>query len=88
MDFNSKYSHWHEKVLKPALERTPERKSGFSTPSGLEMPRVAIPQDFDYETDLGFPGEYPFTRGVQPTMYRAKLWTMRQYAGYASAEEF
>jgi methylmalonyl-CoA mutase N-terminal domain/subunit len=51
------------------------------------MPRLGLPEDFDYMQELGFPGEYPFTRGIQPTMYRGRLWTMRQYAGFASAEE-
>ena len=51
------------------------------------MTEINLPQERDYQEELGFPGEYPFTRGVQPNMYRGRLWTMRQYAGYASAEE-
>ena len=80
---------WREKVLLPALKRSPERDT-FETSSGLKLDTVYAPEDIaglDYERDLGYPGEFPFTRGVQPTMYRGRLWTMRQYAGYASAEE-
>ncbi|HJW82685.1 MAG TPA: methylmalonyl-CoA mutase family protein, partial [Anaerolineae bacterium] len=67
----------------------PERKPRFTTSSNIELERVHTPYDreIDYDRDVGFPGEYPFTRGVQPTMYRGRLWTMRQYAGYASAAE-
>ncbi len=81
---------WRENVLEPALERTPERAGDFATPSGLHIERLYTPEDladFDYERELGYPGEFPFTRGVQPTMYRGRLWTMRQYAGYGTAEE-
>ncbi|HEX9990287.1 MAG TPA: methylmalonyl-CoA mutase family protein [Chloroflexia bacterium] len=81
---------WEEKVLDPALERTPERSSEFQTPSGIPIDRLYTPEhlaDFDYDQELGYPGQYPFTRGVQPTMYRGRLWTMRQYAGYGNAEQ-
>ncbi len=79
---------WHDEVLKPALENFPERKTDFTTGSGIPLPRVALPQEGeDYLGKLGFPGDKPFTRGVYPTMHRGRLWTMRQYAGYASAEE-
>ena len=80
---------WEQETLNPSINRFPERKDEFRTPSGLPLPRLMIPpeQGRDYEQDLGFPGEYPFTRGVYPSMYRGRLWTMRQYAGYASAEE-
>ncbi len=80
---------WEEETLSPTLDRYPERKAKFQTPSGIPVPRVLDPPDPDpdYDEELGFPGEYPFTRGVQPTMYRGRFWTMRQYAGYASAEE-
>lgn len=74
--------------------RFPERKGEFSTGSGDPIHRLYTPkdleigpQDFDYEQDLGFPGQYPYTRGVQPTMYRGRLWTMRMYAGFGTAEE-
>ena len=81
---------WEERKLAPALKRGPERKKKFATTSGIEIQRQYDPADldgFEYVTDLGFPGEYPFTRGVQPTMYRGRLWTMRQYAGFGTAEE-
>jgi methylmalonyl-CoA mutase N-terminal domain/subunit len=81
---------WEEKILKPTLAKAPERKKRFETHSGIEVKRLYTPldtQEMDYARDLGFPGSYPFTRGVYPTMYRGRLWTMRQYAGYATAEE-
>ncbi len=80
---------WEKEVLEPVLERHPERKEEFRTPSGMPLERFYTPEDVpvDYLRDLGFPGQYPYTRGVQPTMYRGRLWTMRQYAGYATAKE-
>jgi methylmalonyl-CoA mutase N-terminal domain/subunit len=80
---------WEDETLDPTLKRFPERKPEFNTSSGIPLPPVLVPdgQVPDYMQKLGFPGEYPFTRGVQPSMYRGRLWTMRQYAGYASAEE-
>jgi len=81
---------WEERKLAPALKRGAERKKKFTTTSGIEIKRQYDPSDLDgseYVTDLGFAGEYPFTRGVQPTMYRGRLWTMRQYAGFGTAEE-
>jgi methylmalonyl-CoA mutase N-terminal domain/subunit len=78
---------WQRETLEPAINQYPERKTTFKTASGIEVPGVALPEERDYLADIGFPGEYPFTRGVQPTMYRGRFWTMRQYAGYASAEE-
>ncbi len=81
------FKRWENNVLEPALHKYPERKETFKTKSGIDVPRIAIPAESDYFDDLGFPGEYPFTRGIQPTMYRGRLWTMRQYAGYASAQE-
>src|SRR5437667_53278 len=67
----------------------PELQPKFETLSGIETERIYSPDNsqVEYLQDLGFPGEYPFTRGIQPTMYRGRLWTMRQYAGFASAEE-
>src|SRR5689334_11538573 len=82
--------NWEERKLNPALKRSKERREKFQTTSGIEIKRAYDPADtadLNYSRDLGYPGEYPFTRGVQPTMYRGRLWTMRQYAGYASAEE-
>lgn len=89
MSIESELKRWEEEVLLPAIERYPERKSKFHTPSGIPLPAVNLPSDADrnYMGRLGFPGEYPFTRGVQPTMFRGRFWTMRQYAGYASARE-
>jgi len=81
---------WEQGLLKKALARAPERRPAFTTTSGIPLERVYTPlhlADQDYERDLGFPGAYPFTRGVQPTMYRGRFWTMRQYAGFGSAEE-
>jgi methylmalonyl-CoA mutase N-terminal domain/subunit len=76
-------------TVKDNLKLSAERKARFATSSDIELKRVYQPEDtpIDYPHDLGEPGEYPFTRGVQPTMYRGRLWTMRQYAGYATAEE-
>ncbi len=80
---------WSRDTLKPALDRFPERKESFRTSSEIPVERLYVPKgwDPDYMTDLGFPGEYPFTRGVQPTLYRGRFWTMRQYAGFGSATE-
>ena len=80
---------WEEKYVKPLLEKSPERKNEFRTASGFKVDRIYTPEDVDvdYESKLGFPGVYPFTRGVYPTMYRGRLWTMRQYAGFGTAEE-
>ncbi len=89
MTLEEEYKRWEEHSLNPTLKRFPERKPEFSTPSGIPLPRISLPPepDRDYAGQLGYPGEYPFTRGVQPTMYRGRFWTMRQYAGYASADE-
>jgi methylmalonyl-CoA mutase N-terminal domain/subunit len=87
MSLDSEQKRWEKEVLDPVLKKNPERKPEFASPSGIPLPRVSLPEESDYLEKLGFPGEYPFTRGVQPTMYRGRLWTMRQYAGYASAEE-
>lgn len=81
---------WEETTVSKTLERFPERKEKFLTGSSEEVERLYIPQDNiykNYVAKLGFPGEYPFTRGAQPTMYRGRLWTMRQYAGFGTAEE-
>jgi methylmalonyl-CoA mutase N-terminal domain/subunit len=82
---------WEEETLDPVRERFGERKETFTTDTeGQEVQPLYTPADldeFDYEEDLGFPGEDPYTRGVYPTMYRGRLWTMRQYAGMGTAEE-
>jgi methylmalonyl-CoA mutase N-terminal domain/subunit len=81
---------WEERKVAPALKRGPERKKEFRTTSGIDIERIYDPSNLDgidYARDLGYPGAYPFTRGVQPTMYRGRFWTMRQYAGFGTAEE-
>jgi len=83
-------SEWTQNTLNPSLTRFPERKDRFITTSEIEVQPLYTPEDladFDYGDRLGYPGEFPYTRGVQPSMYRGRLWTMRQYAGYADAEE-
>src|SRR5574337_1068622 len=83
------FDDWQANVLQPALARTPERKQAFRTSSDIEVKRLYTPLDLadhDYLERLGFPGSYPYTRGVRPTMYRGRPWTMRQYAGYGVAE--
>ncbi|MCX6009125.1 MAG: methylmalonyl-CoA mutase family protein [Chloroflexi bacterium] len=87
---SKKKQEWQEVTLEPTLKRFPERQEEFETSSGIEISPVYTPEDmsdFDYCATLGYPGEYPFTRGIQPTMYRGRLWTMRQYAGFGTAEE-
>jgi methylmalonyl-CoA mutase, N-terminal domain len=81
---------WRESTRARALDGAPERRDRFETSSGIEIRDLYSPADtagLDEDRDLGRPGEFPFTRGVQPTMYRSRLWTMRQYAGFASAAE-
>ena len=81
---------WHEVTLASALKRSAERQEKFGTSSGMEIDTVYTPEDlpdFDYVRDLGHPGEYPFARGVQPNMYRGRIWTIRQYSGFGTAEE-
>ncbi len=95
MSLNEQYNKWKESTLKKSLEKFKERKERFETSAGIEVPRVALPgrdgpaptSDESYLNNIGFPGEYPYTRGVQPTMYRSRFWTMRQYAGFSTAEE-
>ncbi|MEB2333000.1 MAG: methylmalonyl-CoA mutase family protein [Anaerolineaceae bacterium] len=89
MTLQEQYKKWQENILKKSLERFKERRECFQTSSEIEIPRLALPREADltYSERLGFPGEYPFTRGVQPTMYRSRFWTMRQYAGFSTAEE-
>jgi methylmalonyl-CoA mutase N-terminal domain/subunit len=89
MTFDDELRRWEKQTRQPVLKRFPERKTDFTTSSGIPLPPVMAPSVPDpvYPDKLGLPGEYPFTRGVQPTMYRGRFWTMRQYAGYASAEE-
>ncbi|MEC8910257.1 MAG: methylmalonyl-CoA mutase family protein, partial [Chloroflexota bacterium] len=83
---------WQRDTLEPAVRRFPERREKFQTDSGLDIDSLYSPEDLqfqglDYDNDLGYPGEYPYTRGVQPNTYRGRVWTMRQYSGYGSAAE-
>ena len=87
--FKVKKTGWDQKVVSK-LDRSPERKKEFKTDSNMTVERLYTPaevEDLSFGEDLGFPGDYPYTRGVQPNMYRGRLWTMRQYAGFGSAEE-
>jgi methylmalonyl-CoA mutase N-terminal domain/subunit len=84
------FERWGKTTLSKVISKAPEREASFKTTSHIELNRLYTPLDvgdLDYCDDLGFPGESPFTRGVQPTMYRGRLWTMRQYAGFATPEE-
>ncbi|MDI3327053.1 MAG: methylmalonyl-CoA mutase family protein [Alicyclobacillaceae bacterium] len=91
-DFDVRYRKWEEDTEK-SLQKFPERKKSFVTSSGIPVDRLYVPRGAGEEEQrayldkLGFPGEYPYTRGIQRTMYRGRFWTMRQYAGYGSAEE-
>ncbi len=80
----------YEEKLEKGLAKHPERREKFETAGGLEVERLYTPEslaDRNFMEDIGFPGTYPYTRGVQPTMYRGRLWTMRQYAGFGTAKE-
>lgn len=89
MKLPEQYAKWKELILKRATDKFPERKNTFKTTSGVEIPHFLFPsnENEEYLETLGFPGEYPYTRGVQPTMYRSRFWTMRQYSGFSTAEE-
>ena len=83
-------SRWEEETLQPALNKRPERKKSFQSVSLEEVERLYTPahlEDLDYERDISYPGEFPYTRGIHPTGYRGKLWTMRQFAGFSTPEE-
>ncbi len=89
-DIGKRREEWEQKILNKAIARSPERRPRFETTSGIEVKRLYTEEDradADYAEHVGFPGQMPFTRGVQPTMYRGRLWTMRQYAGFGTAEE-
>ena len=80
----------YEIAVEKVLSRNPERKTEFTTVGGIPLKRVYTPEDIqdqDYGLDIGYPGHYPYTRGVQPNMYRGRFWTMRMYAGFSTAEE-
>ena len=83
---------WRDNTLSPLLKRVPNRKETFDNSSAIEIDEIYCPEDVDssqerYEKELGYPGEYPYTRGIQPNMYRGRTWTMRQYSGYSTASE-
>ncbi|MBX3086294.1 MAG: methylmalonyl-CoA mutase family protein [Anaerolineae bacterium] len=90
MSIHDSKAHWDANTVANSLKKVPERQEHFETSSGIGLERLYTPDDAaadGYLNKLGFPGEFPYTRGVQPTMYRSRFWTMRQYAGYATAEE-
>jgi len=82
---------WEESTLRASIARSPERPSSFTTVSALDVPRLGTPEllppEWNPADRLGFPGAYPFTRGIHPTMYRGRLWTMRMFAGFGTAED-
>ncbi len=89
---SSDKKQWQKETLEPAVKRFPERRENFQTDSGLTIgplysPEDLTAQDLDYNRDLGYPGEFPYTRGVQSNTYRGRIWTMRQYSGYGTAAE-
>jgi len=87
-NLREKKLQWDKDILQPVLKKFPERKTEFKTSSDLTIQRIYLPdENFSYVNKLGFPGEFPYTRGVQPTTYRGRFWTMRQYAGFATAAE-
>ena len=87
-DPSNKQDRWRRETLEPATQRFPERREQFQTDSGIPIEPIYAPANNDAEmADIGFPGEYPYTRGVQPNMYRGRVWTMRQYSGYATAAD-
>jgi methylmalonyl-CoA mutase, N-terminal domain len=86
----TKIRQWEDYVLAPVLSETPERKDLFENPSGIPLKRIYTPLDVpdsDYSRDLGLPGQYPYTRGVYPTMYRGRPWTMRMFSGFGTADQ-
>jgi methylmalonyl-CoA mutase N-terminal domain/subunit len=81
---------WERKLLRPWLSGTPERRNVFENLSGITLNRMYTPGDIasvDYTRDLGFPGEFPYTRGIYPTMYRGRTWTMRLFSGFGAPED-
>ena len=81
---------WERETYRPFVDKAPERDVRFESLSGLPIAPLATPEDVPgdaYAEKLGYPGEYPFTRGVYPTMYRGRLWTMRMFAGFGSPED-
>src|SRR4030095_6245420 len=89
MTIQEQYNKWKETSLKKSLDKFKERKERFETSSGIELPRIGLPSqtNSDYDAKHNAPGWSRVTRGVKPTMYRSRFWTMRQYAGFSTAEE-
>ena len=89
-DYQKAYEKWKEEILEPSLKKNPERLNEFITTSSQKVDRLYTPLDtahIDYQRDISYPGEFPYTRGIHSTMYRGRLWTMRMFAGFGSAEE-
>src|SRR5262245_50712127 len=89
-DLRETLQNWEEKTVQETLSKVPEQRKRFMTESSRTVNRLYTPADipeFDHQEDLGVPGEYPFTRGVHATGYRGKMWTMRMFAGFGTAEE-
>lgn len=89
-DFKQKLNHWKKENFEKAKDNWANEKKGFTTISGKEVKELYTPADldgFDYSSELGFPGQYPYTRGIHPTMYRGRLWTMRQFSGFGTPED-
>src|ERR1700680_4599814 len=87
---SGKEKAWEENTLAPTLEKSPERQAEFTTISAYPIQRLYTPADlpgWDPDRDLGYPGEPPYTRGIHSTMHRGRLWTMRQFAGFGTAED-
>ena len=87
--YQKAYAKWSREVLEPALEKHPERREEFVTTSSQKVERLYTSldtSDIDFENDISFPGQFPYTRGIHSTMYRGRLWTMRMFAGFGSAE--
>ena len=89
-DYKKAHDKWVKDVLEPALAKHPERNKKFMTTSSQKVDRLYTPLDnlgIDFDKDISFPGQFPYTRGIHSTMYRGRLWTMRMFAGFGSAEE-
>jgi methylmalonyl-CoA mutase N-terminal domain/subunit len=89
-ELTERRKRWEEETLKPSLEKLPECDTPLTTVSGAEIKNLYTPadvQDIDFEKEIGWPGEYPYTRGIHPNMYRSKIWTMRQFTGFGTAAQ-
>ena len=86
-DNNNPFERWKQDTYRPAVDKKPERKPRFTTTSDIEIEPVYAPEGGECPDGVGYPGEYPFTRGVYPSMYRGRPWTIRQYAGFGTAAQ-